>query len=151
MKIGLTLGLGGLVFLITKRAVNSVRMNRIKEAINQGIGQYGDIRDYSSYFSKTYKDEIIAKYPKYNIAVLTPTATKEYANKLHDAFRGINDNSEIIDVFSKLRNGVFLSQVSSYYHALTGTTLLSEVQNMKDTYKKQVTDIIKNYQTFQII
>jgi hypothetical protein len=126
-------------------------MKAIRDYVSKGVGKYGDIRDFNEYFTAAYKDNIIAKYPQYNIALLTSAKVQEYANKLKKAFFGVNDNAEIINVFSNLRSGVELSQVSSYYHAVSGSTLLSQVMDMSEKYKIQVTDIIKNYKTFQVV
>lgn len=149
------LGLGilgvGVLTIITKRNINKIRIRKIREYLDSSTARYGDIRDYTPYFSKSYKDEIIAKYPSFNIALLTHTAVSNYANVLKSAFQVFGSKTDAVFVFSNIRNGVNLSQVSAHYNAISGRSLLSDVNSMNDKYRDQIEDIIKSYKPYQIV
>jgi hypothetical protein len=148
--IGLALTVSGIGYLLIAKAINTKRIKKLIIQIDDGKGKYGSIRDYAKYFASTYDQYIVDKYPQYNIALLTPETVRAYAYKLKDAFSGADDFDTIYSVFQTIKSFVELSQVSSYFQAISGSSLLSKIEDMRGQDENQILDVIKKYKAFYI-
>lgn len=143
--------LGGTVaFLIINKLRNERVVKLVLAELGESGGDYGDIRDYTAWFSPNFYADVKAKNPGKNILLAQDARITDARTKIKNAW-GLNDDEEsVYAVFTGLKNGVEVSQVSASYQKNYGINLLDElIKRMSTGELKQIADILKTKKAFQ--
>lgn len=143
-----------LVGIVAYAVQNSIRNAAIIKKVNailDGTGNYGDIRDFAKYFNPDFVQQIKAANPGKNLVLLADNRITEARKKIKDAWGTLSDDEDVIyAVFRALGSGIQISQVAKSYQTNYGINLLDELNNkLSDSENQKLTEIIKTKSPFQ--
>lgn len=143
-----------LVGIVAYAVQNSIRNAAIIKKVNailDGTGNYGDIRDFAKYFNPDFVQQIKSANSGKNLVLLADNRITEARKKIKDAWGVLSDDEDAIyAVFRALGSGIQISQVAKSYQTNYGINLLDELNNkLSDSENQKLTEIIKTKSPFQ--